>query len=588
MSIRTLLLVNVALVCSLTIAFAPPLLSWKTTYQLDYHDTTSCHHGTSTALNYDGRPQQEEAFDKRSVNQTQQYTPSRTSRRDDGRHQKGRPSMSKSTYFSKQDPKAIVSALGSATKVANNTEACSIVRNINSAKQINAWMEGLVNEKLNYKTSNIPGQVVLVLDGWTTGDQNDFVRLLKDCKAFDAMLSFITHFASQDVYVYTTGIFAMGMSVHHRHLAMVLLNQMEQRGIQPTAVTCTAVLGSIDGPDAVLKVMNRFKAYSKAGVEWNVDMFDSAIYACGREKRQPKRGRDHRQKNNNNINPRLRDRSWQTAMRLFHQMRQYRLAPTTNTYVALLRALAPTGQVKIALSLLDGLQHTPNLKLDDRVWGAAINICAQASDYKASIRVIQQMQQLGVRPSLRHCTALLKALTRSGQDHLALIVLEMMLGNVEHSSITFASSTKGDRFSLSLPPTAPDLIALNTVLSACSKAGNFKGTKDLFDRIKEGAFIDPQSGHSIAPDRISYHCVLAACRDPNVARDIVKEVSGRRVGRVLYGVLVKITTTSCLTPTLLWFACSACAPLSCRVRCASHGATATEQCLLRMSRMPTP
>jgi pentatricopeptide repeat protein len=526
MSIRALLLVNVALVCSLTIAFVPPPSSWKTTYRFEYHDKAWGHHGTWTALNYDGRPQQEEAFEKRSVNQTQQYTHSRTSRRDDGLQQKGRPRLSKSTSFSKQAPKAIVSALGSSKKIVNNTEACSIVRSLNLAKQINAWMEGLVNEKLNDETNStcIPDQGVSVLDGWTTADQNDFIRLLKDCKAFDAMLMFIIHFASQDVYVYTTGIFAMGMSVHHRHLAMVLMDQMEQRGIQPTALTCTALLGSVDGPDAVIKLMNRFKAYSKEGVEWNVDMFDSAIYACGREKQQPKRGRNNHQNNNN---PRLRDRSWQTAMNLFHQMRQYRLAPTTNTYVALLRALAPTGQVKIALSLLDGLQHTPSLKLDDRVWGAAINICAQASDYKASIRVIQQMQQLGVQPSLRHCTALLKALTRSEQDDLALNVLEMMLGNVENSSITLVSSTKGDRFSLSLPPTAPDIIALNTVLSACSKAGNFKGTKDLFDRIKEGAFLDPQSGHPIAPDRISYHCVLAACRDPNVAREIVKEVSRR-------------------------------------------------------------
>ena len=370
-------------------------------------------------------------------------------------------------------------------------EALSIVRRSKSSKEINDWISSLAQmEKSSFAQ-------------WNMKDQNDFIRLLKDCRAFDAIVTFTIRLARQHVFVYTTAMFAVAVSSNDRDKALLLLDQMDDRDILPTALTYTALLGSVDGPKEVLKMMSRLKEYQDV-VKLTDAVFDSAIFACGRLRTSSSHDMDS---------------TWQTALSLFRQMRGQRIAPTTKTYLALMQVLGKTGQVKIALSILDELRNSPNLKIDERVWGAAINVCAQAADYKSSIQVIRYMQEEKFKPNIHHCSALLKSMSKSGQYKLALRTLQIMVDGG-----TLSLSKRPD-LSFTLPLTRPDLVALNTVMAACSKAGNYNATKALFDRVRTGEFNDPETGEQIAPDRISYHSVLAACRSPDLARELVKEVS---------------------------------------------------------------
>ena len=89
----------------------------------------------------------------------------------------------------------------------------------------------------------------------------------------------------------------------------------------------------------------------------------------------------------------------------------------------------------------------------------------------------------------------------------------------------------------------PDLISLNTVLSAFVRTGNSEGARKLFDRIKNGEFRKVISnrrprgdfernvgGNTMAmtvpihPDVISYNSLLSTVRDPNEAVTILDEV----------------------------------------------------------------
>ena len=373
-------------------------------------------------------------------------------------------------------------------------EALSIVRSFGSSKEINDWISNLSEKDRSTFAS------------WDMKDQNDFIRLLKDCHAFDAILTFVNRLALDHVFVYTTAMFAVAVSSNQRHrdMALILLDQMDERGIEPTPLTFTALLGSVDGPIEVLRMMSRFKRYQDA-VQLTDSVFDSAIFACGRYKKHP----DH-----------PTDSTWQTALSLFHQMRGLRITPTTKTYLALIQVLGQAGQVKIALSILDGLRNIPEFQIDDRVWGALINVCAQAADYKSSIQVIRYMQEDGYKPNLWHCSTMLKSMSRSGQYRLALHTLQVMIDGG-----TITPSRKTD-LAFTLPPVQPDIVALNTVMAACSRAGNYNATKALFDRVRSEEFLDPHTGRHISPDRISYHSVLAACRNPELAKELVKEVSG--------------------------------------------------------------
>lgn len=66
--------------------------------------------------------------------------------------------------------------------------------------------------------------------------------------------------------------------------------------------------------------------------------------------------------------------------------------------------------------------------------------------------------------------------------------------------------------------------ALNTILAACSKAGDFSAARELLDRMKNAEFLWPGTSHPIMPDEISYSLLLSSCRDPQMAKSILKEV----------------------------------------------------------------
>jgi pentatricopeptide repeat protein len=383
----------------------------------------------------------------------------------------------------------------SSQKPLTRNQILSSVEQSGSAKEINTWMQKLASNTLT-KNESSPFQ------SWSVKDQNEFIRLLKGRGAYQAIVTFMEHLGEQNVSLYTTSIFALAMSPSHRKEAVSLLDLMDSRGIQPTSLTFVALIGAIDGPAATVEMMKRIDQYKK--VPYMLEVFHSAIYACCRIPAGA-------------TSP---ERDWQTAISFFQQMRRKRIAPTTKTYAALMQVLSRTGQIKITLSLLRELQVTPGLRADDRVWGAAINVCAQAGDYREAIALINEMNESGYRANLRHCSTFLKALAKAGQEKLALQALEMMLGQND----TAISSGEEELQVFYLPPTPPDLVAVNTVMAACSKAGNFNATKVLFERLKAGEFIDPATDKPISPDGISYHTVLVSCRRPELARELVKEV----------------------------------------------------------------
>lgn len=380
-------------------------------------------------------------------------------------------------------------------KPYNNTisinNACNMIQRLGSNKKIDAWMDLLANEG---KFSNPP-----IFAFWSVQEQITFIKLLKQYRAYKSISIFLDNLGKQNVKVCTTAIFSLALSPNCRDQAIDILDRMDEAGTEPTALTFIALLGSVDGPSATVEMMKRIESYKNVKV--NVEVFNSAIYACCRT----------------HLGSRPDDNDWKTALDLLQQMRRKRINPTTKTYHAILQVLSRTGKVKMAFSLLEQLNNTKNLQPDDRVWMAALRVCAQAGDCGAAIQVVNEMQEAGCRPNLRHCSALLKTFSQAGQDQLAYAALGMMLGeDIQTTSKTSA---------FSLPLTAPDLVALNTVIAACSKGGNFEGAKSIFERMKTGEFSDPISHQVISPDRITYHSILVGCRDSETATSIVKEVN---------------------------------------------------------------
>lgn len=366
------------------------------------------------------------------------------------------------------------------------------VRRIKHESNINDWMQQAV------RTVDRP------FCKWSVKSQIDFVKVLQDFQAYESIMLFLCHLGKPSVKVCTTAMFSMALSVGHRHLAAEILDLMDEQEVQPTTLTFIALLGSIDGAKATSQIMKRIENYKD--VQLSAEVYNSAIFACKRK-----------------AAPNDTSNDWQTALNLLQTMRRKRIQPTVKTYHATLQVLAGTGQVQMAKSIMQQLLSTPNIKPDDRVWAAAMNVCADALDYKGAIDFINQMQATGHRPNLMHASILLKAFALSGQDDMSLCALEMMtrLDN---------NTTNGDNaLAFYLPRISPDLIALNTIISACAKAGNIQGALAVVDRMKDGEFQDPITGKIISPDRISYHNILSSCKNPETAMLVVKEVRSTRL-----------------------------------------------------------
>lgn len=377
-------------------------------------------------------------------------------------------------------------------------EAFQDVEALHIPWKINRWMQDIYDKHTNQSSEE---QTKNLFEGFSSRDEINFVKLLQSKHAYESILLFI-QLGKPDVKVFTTSIFAFALSRGpYRQRAIEILPLMDQQNVEPTSLTIIALLGSLDGPVAVAELM---KTMERRRIRMTTEVFSSAIYAI----RRTPRGQS--EADNSDV---------EVALNLFQRMKTKRIQPSSKTYHALFQVLAKTGKVDLMLSLLRRWKTSPIevIRSSDFVWLAAMHVCAQASDCDTVIQLATDMQEMGCTPTLRHCSALLRVFLRAGDDRLALGALELMLGEV--GSIQIGNTRK-----LKLPRISPDLVALNTVIKSCAGAGNFEAASSVFQRMKAGEFLDPETFDPITPDLITFHSILQSCRDGNLARDIIRDV----------------------------------------------------------------
>jgi len=378
----------------------------------------------------------------------------------------------------------------------------SFLRKFANKEEINQWMQDKVNENDSEKlaTNSFFPQT------WSSRDETDFIRALRDMGAYQALELFVYRFARKNVFVYTAAISALANSRDRRmrFRALRLLDKMDEDRVLPTSFTFEALFQSIDGPEAAKQLMTRLEPYNKR-TKFSVESFNQAIMACSRTppRRHPT------------------NKSWQLALDFAHNLRRQGLRPNLKTYTSLLHVCAQTGQVRIAMSLFREIESNPDLTPNERVYGSLLNVCAQAGNYKLASDLLQTMKKNENPINLYHCSAFLKALSMNGKVEISLQVLDMMTG----VPLSHQSKDSGSAFQATeIPRIAPDLVALNTILKCCAQAGDFSAARKLVDRMKEGDFTSPGRPTRIYPDETSYSLLLSSCSDPIEARAILREV----------------------------------------------------------------
>ena len=433
---------------------------------------------------------------------------------------------------------------------------------IQSPAEIKGWVSGQLRYHQDQKRHN--NTSLPTWGSWSILDQVEFIKYLQRRNAFTSILPFLSIIdiyneeKDQDipsnkeeenglVKVYTTALFAISSSIDKNQngndrldtkaITLEILGQMQRNNVPATALTYVAVFKSLQGRPSDVVQMLRFLEKMELDLPktkratWNADVYHAAIYACA--------GKPYRSYRTNTYNdvlsPNDYDNEWQTSLSLMRHMQSKRIQPTSKTYLAVLTVLTQN-QVKLPIikSIINqwkssGIADRCDESEKDRIWALVLNACAATGDICQTLQFVEEMSKT-CKPNVLHCTALLKAFAKaevSGRDRLAMTALDAMLGN---SSAVLEVNDGNKQHRVLLPRTDLDLVVLNTILSIVVKAGKFEDAHQLFRRIQGGEYTD-SSGIAISPDRITYHNLLAGCRSPEVAKQIIKEMRLSRRNR---------------------------------------------------------
>ncbi len=310
-----------------------------------------------------------------------------------------------------------------------------------------------------------------------------------------------------------------------KEFLLSLLYEMEngyfcgKNNIRPNSYTLTAVLLGVDGGLDAINVLNRFeKDYGNDGDNRSIDgadgivavqVYNAAISACSRSEKYS---------TDNNV-PDID--GWQLALSILQRMRRYGPRPNDETFANILEVCAESGQINVALSLLKELKHS-SFPLTSKIYLPLLKACANTRNVNVAQSLIDNMKENSLGITTEHMNSYLSVLAKCKQSTRAIEILDEMIG-----------SKPGDEAN------GPNLVTLNTVLSACANSDDFETARDLLEQMKEGRFklaviggMNSKKSREdvIRPDVVSYNTVIS-CADPLMALELIQEMRLSRRNR---------------------------------------------------------
>jgi len=367
----------------------------------------------------------------------------------------------------------------------------------------------------------------LITSRITPRDASSLIRLLGRHGALTSMLVFLRRFchdiheintASSDsstsrseeaeeaiLYAYTAAIAAfskplpssllsskdpnqIGNSQYRSKVFLLqLLEEMENgfgTRILPNSYTLSAVLiGIDDGLDALNLLETFVERYGKDAI--TVQVYNVVLASFSGEK--------------------YNSNSWHHAISLLQRMKRHGPQPNEQSFSYVLQSCAGSGQLKVALSLLDEVRQSSSMEMTSKLYLPLLKVCAKAGHSDVLWSLINTMKDDCIQITTMQLNLYLQSLAKAGLHIKALGVLRGMIKQSD-------------------PMQLPDLISFNTVLSACANSNDYEAAQALFDQMKGEVF------DNIRPDVVSFN-TLISCAPPQVGLDLIYEMRLTRRNR---------------------------------------------------------
>jgi pentatricopeptide repeat domain-containing protein 1 len=289
--------------------------------------------------------------------------------------------------------------------------------------------------------------------------------------------------------------------------SLLFLDEMKQHKIWPSSHTFSALFQACSDSSEVSELTDRLRQ-EYPSITWTPPVFVSAIYAC-----VPK-GKSVRYQGGPSTSY-----IWTVVDRFMTEMQADGMNLTPRTYLALLYVCNETKNISKALYLYEILKERAPVQLTPRLWGAVLQVCAATGKDEQAFEILRSMSEKGVTLNVKHCTNYLNALITANKVGTATNFLY-------HMAKLRSGSSARNAFD-NIVVAAPDMIAIHTVLKACSASTSYSKVLELFKRVQGGDF-----GLDIVPDQRCYQLLLSACRDPAEAKELIRQMQLSRRYRV--------------------------------------------------------
>lgn len=282
-----------------------------------------------------------------------------------------------------------------------------------------------------------------------------------------------------------------------KEFLLQLLEEMEHgfgSRILPSSFTLSAVLLGIDDGLEALNLLEKFiERYGKE--EITVQIYNVVLASFSGEK--------------------YNKNGWHHAISLLQRMKRLGPQPNEQSFSYVLQSCAMSGQLKVALSLLEEVRQSSNMETTPKLYLPLLKVCANAGLSDLVWSLINTMKDDSLQITTLHMNLYLNALAKAGLQKKA---LEVLHGMIQQSD----------------PMQLPDLISFNTALLACAKSNDYEAAETLFGKMKEETLAN------IRPDVVSFNTVIS-CAPPQVGLDLIYEMRISRRNRK--GVVVPNSVT---------------------------------------------
>mmetsp|Transcript_12752 Transcript_12752/g.30139 ORF Transcript_12752/g.30139 Transcript_12752/m.30139 type:complete len:708 (+) Transcript_12752:110-2233(+) len=209
----------------------------------------------------------------------------------------------------------------------------------------------------------------------------------------------------------------------------------------------------------------------------------------------------------------------------------------TEVYTLALRMCESGEQWEWAIRLLDMCREGPGLEVE--TCNVGIAACAKAQQWQRALTVLDNMQRWAVPPDVASYHAAASACSRSGEWQAAIAVLDRAqlagLADSETYSIGMMACASAEAWSTAvgmlsaiegsaIPGVSKDILSYGIAVYGCERGGAWPWCLSLLAEMQRG---------QVQPDAVTYACASQACSkggNAQAARSVLAEMRSRGLG----------------------------------------------------------